>query len=577
VSTLEEHREAAAGERTADSAVPAETEVLIIGGGPVGSALATDLRLRGVRCLIVERTVGVSYDMRAFNNDMRTMEWFRRWGVADRHRAHSLVPPEFRHDLVFCTALRGHELGVYRAYGFRPEDARHLATEPAQPLSQMFTNRVLRARARELGAHVAEGWEYRSFTETPGGITAEIAPAEGDGEQRAVRARYIVGCDGGRSQVRKDAGIERRGQGGLGKHLHVVGRTPDLLRDLPISPGCFYIVFNRAVGGLVMPYSEDTFNFHLAGFEPDEDVSHIDLVAKAQGLLGAAADVEITYVAPYIVHQLIAERYRDGRALIAGDAAHLFCPFGGFNMNTGISDVGNLGWKLAARLQGWGGEALLDSYSDERQPMAVRNANEATVNLERLVGAVGEVMTTGIPEGDSPEDEAERRRLGEYLHDKTYQEWHTEGVSLDQRYTDSPVIIDDGSTPPPWQVTTYQPFAKPGHRAPHVWLSAAVALHDRFGVGFALLDLGAPAADVDALAGAAAARGVPLEVLHLDDARVRELYDAALVLVRPDQHVAWRGGSAPDDPAAVIDTVCGLGRSAGETGTSSAAAVSARA
>lgn len=542
--------------RAPEHAVAGQTDVVIVGGGPVGCALAIDLRLRGIRCTVIEREESISYDMRAMNNDMRTMEWLRRWGVADAVRACNTVPPEFQHDLVFCTALSGKELGVFRAYGFRPEDARELAAERGQPVSQKYTGRMLRRRAQELGAEILTGWECVDVAQTEDGASARIVAVDG-GAERELSGTYLVGCDGGRSRVRAAVGIGRSGAGGLGKHVHVVVGAPRLLTDVTVSPGCFYILFNPEVGGLVLPSEVDEFNFHLAGFDADEDTSGVDLERLAKIAIGRDVDVEIRMVSPYLIHELIADEYRAGRVFIAGDAAHLFCPFGGFNMNTGIGDAGNLGWKLAARLRGWAGDALLDSYGAERRQIAQINCAEATRNVKALVAAVGEVMAHGVPDGDGADDDAARRRLGQELYDRTFSEWNTSGVVLDQRYTSSPVVVDDGSDAPEWDVTAYAPVAKPGHRAPHAWLGDDLALYDRLGPGLTLLDLRADATDTAAFAAAAHERSMPLAVVAVDDPHVRELYEAPLVLVRPDQHVAWRGDHPDPDAGTILDVARG--------------------
>jgi hypothetical protein len=223
-------------------------------------------------------------------------------------------------------------------------------------------------------------------------------------------------------------------------------------------------------------------------------------------------------------------------------------------MNTGIDDAANLGWKLAATLAGWGGERLLDSYGAERRPIALANCRAASDNVDALVAAIDEVIGGGVPEGE--EAEAERHELGRRLYDATYPEWNTDGIVLDQRYLDSPVIVDDGSSAPDWDRTRYVPLGRPGHRAPHFELADGRPLLDALGPGLTLLDFAGGNGEVAAFAGACAERGVPLEVLKIADEAVAERYDAPLVLVRPDQHVAWRGARA-GDAAAVIDAVRG--------------------
>ena len=533
--------------------------MLIVGAGPVGCALAVDLRLRGVRCAIVERDEGISYDMRAMNNSMRTMEHMRAWGIAEEIRRCSRVPPEFRHDLVFCTALHGRELGVFRAYGFRPEDAADLAAEPGMPMSQKYTARVLRSRAEELGCPVHTGWEFAELSQSGEGVSARLTPTGSVGPSHTISASYLVGCDGGRSSVRAAAEIAMTGAGALGKHVHAVVGSPGLLENLSVSAGCFYVLFNPQVGGLVLPSDVDEFNLHLAGYDPEAQISTEELAAKARLVIGREVDVEIRRVSPYLIHELTAETYRRGRVLIAGDACHLFCPFGGFNMNTGIGDAANLGWKLAAVLAGWGGDGLLDSYTDERRPIALANCAAASANVHALVAAISAVLGEGVPDGEDDNDDNTRRRLGQRLYEETYSEWNTHGIVLDQRYSRSQVIVDDGSEAPPWDKTVYVPMAKPGHRLPHAWLDDGVSLYDRLGPGLTLLDCGATPAELEAFRDAASSHGVPLEVLALGDPALAERYGAPLVLVRPDHHVAWRGPHPPGDLDALIDVVRGAG------------------
>ena len=243
--------------------------------------------------------------------------------------------------------------------------------------------------------------------------------------------------------------------------------------------------------------------------------------------------------------------------LIAGDACHLFCPFGGFNMNTGIDDAANLGWKLAAVLAGWGADGLLDSYEAERRPIALANSQAASDNVAALVSAIGigdrcrrarRRERRGGRGAPAPWQRALRRHLPRME--------HRTGSCWTSATAPRPVIVDDGSDAPPWDRTRYVPLAKPGHRAPHGWLDG-IPLYDHLGAGMTLLDFGAPAHDVAALRGAAAARGVPLHVLEPRDRALAERYEQPLVIVRPDQHVAWRGARAPADPLALIDTVRG--------------------
>ena len=232
-------------------------------------------------------------------------------------------------------------------------------------------------------------------------------------------------------------------------------------------------------------------------------------------------------------------------------------------MNSGFDDAVNLGWKLAAELQGWGGEGLLDSYTAERRPIALRNATEATRNARQFALAAKEVggsMSWEVLNATGPDAEARRREYSEQLYQTTFRNWMNDGIVLDQRYQQSPVIVDDGSAEPEWDPARYTPFAKPGHRAPHARTADGNSLYNSFGLGYTLLAFEhAKDRGVEGIVEAAGARHMALTVLRLDDHSIAELYDDPLVLVRPDQHVAWRGAKAPEDPSALVDILRGAG------------------
>jgi hypothetical protein len=341
-------------------------------------------------------------------------------------------------------------------------------------------------------------------------------------------------------------------------------RAPRLRQSLTIGPAAFILVFNPDTKGLIHRIDENRWTVHVPGFAPDEDISGFDVHGAVREYMGSDdIDFEITYAGPYKFHELIAETYRNGNLFLAGDAAHLYPPFGGHNMNSGFDDAVNLGWKLAAELQGWGGEGLLDSYTAERRPIALRNATEATRNARQFALAAKEVggsMSWEVLNATGPDAEARRREYSEQLYQTTFRNWMNDGIVLDQRYQQSPVIVDDGSAEPEWDPARYIPFAKPGHRAPHARTADGNSLYDSFGLGYTLLAFDhAKPRDVEAIEEAAEARQMPLHVLHLNDRGIADLYDEPLVLIRPDQHVAWRGATAPDNPSALVDILRGAG------------------
>jgi len=284
--------------------------------------------------------------------------------------------------------------------------------------------------------------------------------------------------------------------------------------------------------------------------------SEADIRAALRRAVGRDFDYEILSVMRWARRELVADSYGTERVFIAGDAAHLMSPTGGFGMNTGIQDAVDLGWKLAAAIQGWAGSSLLQSYEIERRPVAVRNVTEASSNLGRMLSTrqrlpLPEIFETGAA-GD-----AARADYGRWFTETMRHEWFTIGVHLGYRYDDSPIIAPDGTPAPPLSTSSYVQTARPGARAPHAWLPDGRSTLDLFGRGFVLLRLGRDAPGGGRIAGAAAQAGVPLEVIALDVAQVSELYQRALVLVRPDGHVAWRADEEPADARALIELVRG--------------------
>jgi hypothetical protein len=276
----------------------------------------------------------------------------------------------------------------------------------------------------------------------------------------------------------------------------------------------------------------------------DVDPSTIDaveLIRRGSGI--ADLEIEIVGTDLWVAHRLVADRYSAGRVFLAGDACHLHPPFGGFGMNMGIGDAVDLGWKLSASVAGWGGEALLASYEAERRPVHERTIAEAVQNYS----AVSNELVRPALEEDSLRGEATRREVADIIQAVKVREFKTLGVILGLRYANSPIIVSDGSQPPPEHFMLYVPSAHPGCLAPHLWLGDGSSLYDHFGPGFTLLVTDGDTATTQALVAAAQARNIPLKVLVPSDDRLRARYGARFALIRPDQHVGWRGDAVPDD------------------------------
>jgi len=547
------------GQDTPVRPIDDEVDVLVVGGGPVGSSLGIELGRRGVRTVVAERythTHRQRGNIRARGLSVRSMEHLRRWGVADAARALVTLPAEWPRDVAVVTALTEHELIRLTRNAYVP--VTDLAAEPALSLPQHLLNSVLQDAAQAAGADFRIGWEVVRLEQDADGVTARLLEVT-TGRTRIVHARYGVGCDGGRSLVRQVAGISREESVPIGKNLSVSLHFPDAFDQLGIAPNANYMLFTEHINTLFCPYNAQEWGYAIGPVPMNFDFDTLDLDAETRLRIGRDAEFSVLWSSPYPVQKRVARTYRNGRLFLAGDAAHLFPPYLGQNMNTGIDDAVNLGWKLAAAVHGWGGEELLDSYSAERRPIGWRNASASVSTAQVMVDARDYLATTGIPRGDDAESESTRRELGRKIYEITHREWNTNGIVLDQRYDESPVTVPDGTGAPEWDQTSYTPNARPGHRAPHIALPDGRALFDIFGDQFTLLDLGAESGDVESLAKAAGAATLPLDVLRIDLPAVRVAYGRRLVLVRPDQHVAWRGDETPADPRALFDTVRGVG------------------
>jgi hypothetical protein len=308
---------------------------------------------------------------------------------------------------------------------------------------------------------------------------------------------------------------------------------------------------------LVAINGRDEWRFSLVGDGEKRDLTEVDLRSAIVRAVGREFEFEILSTLPWIRRQLVADHYRKGNTFIAGDAAHLTSPTGGFGMNTGLLDIVNLSWKLAGVLQGWGGEHLLDSYEAEQHPVAVRNVTEAGENLRRMLSPRILRPDPAAFDSSSPNFEKARKEYGDRYTEMMKREWFSVGIHLGYVYENSPIVVPDSTPAPVNQVSRYVPTARPGSRAPHVWLKPGQSTLDLFGREFVLLRFGAEPMSTQGLVAAAARVGMPLRVVDIDNAEAAQLYQTRLVLVRPDGSVAWRADAVPADAARIVDTARG--------------------
>ncbi len=533
----------------ADEQIP----VLIIGGGPVGLGLAADLGWRGIDCLLVEQGDGTIYHPRANTVNSRTMEFCRRWGIAEEVRL-SGAPPDFPPTILYLTSLPGFEICRIERPTHGGRQPLPTTPERSQRCNQIWFDPILRKLAGSFpGVTLRYGCRFELFDRDADGVTATVRNRE-TGEAERIRARFLVDCSGGNSGIGKTLGVRQEGRPVLSYHLNIFLRIDELWTRHAHGKAAFYFLIgkNGEYGSVIEIDGRELWRLNVHG-EAYRDEPSAELIASSiRRALGDNIPYDIVSALRWTCRQLVADRFQDGNVFLAGDCVHQHAPSGGFGMNTGMGDAVDLGWKLAAAIEGWGGPALLESYGIERRPVAKRNVDEATDNARRTVPA--HVM--GLIEEDSPAGVAARAEVGRHIMSERAKTFISDGVALGYRYDPSPVVIPDGTPAPKDEVMTYTPTARPGSRAPHAWLAEAKSTIDLFGRGYVLLRF--DGTDPSALASAAKSRGVPLEVVDIGDPEIARLYERKLVLVRPDGHVAWRADTAPNDPMAVIDTVRGV-------------------
>jgi 2-polyprenyl-6-methoxyphenol hydroxylase-like FAD-dependent oxidoreductase len=530
-----------------------DVPVLIVGGGPIGLALAGDLGRRGVGALLVEQNENRLGSAKMLEVSVRTMEFCRQCGIAGAVR-HWGFPLDHRLDSAFVTDMQGYEIGRVVTPSLAEQIASAFSPERSLPCPQTWFDPILQQYARSF-PQIAMRHEVKleSFVQDADGVTAMLLDRRAN-RRESLRCAYLVGCDGFASTVRELLGIEVRGERHIDWSMTIYLRVADLARYHGKRQAFRYVFvgpegtwsFLTAVDG------KDLWRLQLVGLDPDK-LEATDVSALFRRAMGRDVPHTIEDKTLWVRKRTVADRFMDGRVFIAGDAAHAHPPNGGLGMNTGIQDAFDLGWKLAASLQGWGGPNLLESYDIERRPASARAAEMSLSNYQRLVSAKPNAEITA----PTPAGEAVRRSVGQRLVEENEKSWHPVGVHLGYIYDPSPIVVPDGSPKPVDDTIGYRPAAFPGARAPHVWLAPNQSILDLFGAGFTLLvfaDL--PTA---ALEQAAAARGLPLAVRRIASRAAAALYEQPLVLVRPDGHVAWRGAEVPSDALRLIDTIRGAG------------------
>ncbi len=526
----------------------ADTEVLIVGAGPVGLTLAIDLGQKGVRCTLIERKEAPQFLPKMERCNARTMEIFRRMGLAGKIRAAGLdrnVPM----DVYVILAMNQPPL-LRLPYPSVAEAQREIDActdgsmplEPYQLISQYTLEPLLKSVAQALpGVTLRYGCEFLSLEQDATGVTARVR--NGAGPVASLRAAYLVGCDGGASRVRNELGIGLRGEANLLRLRQALYCCDDLYERIPIGngpgKGRHYHVADDSATLLIMQDSTRHWTLHAIVGEDQ------DMARQFERTVGVPVKYDMLYVGEWKQNLLLADHYGKGRVFLAGDSVHLVIPTGGLGMNTGIGDAIDLSWKLAGSLRGWGGPKLLASYELERRQIGDRNvaaSRYASLGRRKWRGEYRPEIRDQSAEGQAAREhlagvaDIEQRKTNEMI-----------GAELGYRYVGSPIIREEPGGPE-HLFREYVPTTWPGARLPHVWLDGHVALQDRLGPGYTLLRLGPTGEDASALQRSFAAYDAPFDVLDVADDAARDVYGYDLILLRPDLHIVWRGNRLPIEP-----------------------------
>jgi 2-polyprenyl-6-methoxyphenol hydroxylase-like FAD-dependent oxidoreductase len=536
--------------------------VLVVGAGPVGVTLAMDLASRGVSVIVCEmRSREKPFGVKSNHVAARSMEIFRRLGVATAVRNAGL-PADYPNDVSYRTTFTGFELSripipcrAERYVATGGPDTWWPTPEPPHRINQIFLEPVLFAHARALPALTyLDQTEIEELAQDATGVTAR-ARSLTTGQALTITADYAVGCDGGRSLVRRFIGARLQGDASVQRVQSTYFRAPSLRQRQKHDPAWATFSFNpRRSGNVYAIDGRETWLLHNYLRDNEEDFEAVDRDRCLRTILGVDDDFayEILSKEDWIGRRLVADRFRDRRVFICGDAAHLWVPMAGYGMNAGIADATNLAWLLAARLDGWADESILDAYEAERLPITEQVSHFAmnhALALARQRQAVPETIEEVGPEG-----EAARARVGQDAYDLNVAQYCCGGLNFGYFYDRSPIIAYDDEAPPSYTMNTFTQSTVPGCRTPHLWLGDGVSLYDRLAPGYTLLRFDR-SIDVGDIVVAASARGVPLRLLDLDT--TGDVYDRKLVLSRPDGHVAWRGDAAPAKAAELIDLIRG--------------------
>jgi 2-polyprenyl-6-methoxyphenol hydroxylase-like FAD-dependent oxidoreductase len=525
--------------------------VLIVGGGPAGLALAIELGLASIPCTLIESRDGQATIPRMSALFPRSMELNRRWGIAEEVKSVGW-PRDLPLDVAYCTSLTGYELARVRRPPYSASQKTTSTPEPGCGCAQIFYDPILLRRARSLPSVTIRHYTTLvSFEQDDTCVRAQVVDAK-TGRGEVIVAKYMVGCDGSASTVASLLGTAYSGRGVISNSINIYFSSDEIMKIHNLGWAKFYRFADPQGnwGELIGIDGRNLWRLTVLEADPKWDTA-----GYMRRLSGVDFHYDIISVMKWERLERWADQFGSGRVFIAGDSAHACSPTGGLGLHSGLQDAVDLGWKLSAVLQGWGGASLLKSYEIERKPISIINAEVSSEEYDIWVA-----LPTG-PEivSDSPEGAAYREYFLDFFNRTAGERVSrlTENLHLGYCYESSPICVSDGTPPIPIETPRFVPSARPGTRAPHAWIGNGRSTLDLFGRSFVLLRLGADPPDASSLRGAAAKRGVPFDIVDLADPEIAALYEKRFVLVRPDGHVAWRNDEMPRDPLALVDHVRG--------------------
>ncbi|MBT9502646.1 MAG: FAD-dependent oxidoreductase [Burkholderiaceae bacterium] len=545
-----------------------KTDVLIVGAGPVGLTLAMTLAARGLQVLVAEqRQRGEPPEVKCNHISARSMEILRRLGVAAKLRNAGL-PEDYPNDISYRTTTTGTEITRIKIPCRRDRytdtsgpDGWWPTPEPPHRINQLFIEPIMFKHAdAQPGLTILNSTRIEGFEQSASTVFAQATDLA-RGESFAIEARYLVGCDGGRSAVRKAIGASLVGDAVVQRVQSSYIRAPGLLQALKSPPAWAMFSLNPVRSGNIYAIDgRETWLVHNYLRDDEPDFESVDRDWALRAIMGVGPDFEFSIISKedWFGRRLVADKFRDRRVFICGDAAHLWVPYAGYGMNAGIADAENLGWLLAARLLGWGGEGMLDAYEAERLPIT-EQVSRFAMNHAHEMAKRRRAVPAGL-DGAGPEAEALRAQVGQDIYDLNVQQYCCAGLNFGYYYDNSPLIAYDGEAAPEYGMGSFTPSTAPGCRVPHLWLADGRSLYDALGQGYTLLR-GDPGLDVLPLLDAAAAKGVPLALVDLPAQNRPAEYGHKLLLARPDGQVAWRGDMLDaTQSAALIETLRGAAR-----------------